>query len=75
MSAVPVPGGHPVAGAARATTAVGTDVALLDPVLSVAVTFTRSVEPASAVVTPYDLPVAPLMGAQLPPVAEQRCHS
>ena len=72
---MPVPLGQPVAGAARGTTAVGTDVALVEPVLSVAVTFTRSVAPASAVVRTYVLVVAPLMAAQLAPVAVQRCHS
>ena len=72
---VPVPPGQPVAGAALATTAVGTDVAPVEPVLSVATTFTRSVTPASAFVRTYVLVVAPLMAAQLPPVAVQRCHS
>ena len=74
-AAVPVPLGQPVAGAALATTAVGTDVALAAPALSVAVTFTRTVTPASAFVSTYVLAVAPLMAAQLAPFALQRCHS
>ena len=72
---MPLPLGQPVAGAALATTAVGTDVALVAPVLSVAVTFTRRVTPASAFVRTYVLAMAPLMAAQLPPFALQRCHS
>src|SRR5436305_1111916 len=52
---VPLPPGQPVGGAALATTAVGTDVALVAPVLSVAVTLIRRVTPASAFVRTYVL--------------------
>jgi len=45
------------------------------PSTLVAVTKPRSVEPASAIVTVYVLPVSPAMVAQKVPVAEQRFQS
>jgi hypothetical protein len=42
----PVPGGHPLGG----MTAVGAEVAVVDPLLLRAVTFTRSVWPMSPLV-------------------------
>src|SRR4051794_15005586 len=72
-AAVPVPLGQPVAG--PATSAVGAAVAAVEPVLSVAVTFTRSVAPMSALVTTYVLATAPLIAAHPAPAAVQRCHS
>src|SRR5919197_5008047 len=56
------------------TTAVGTEVAALDPASFDARTRTRSVFPTSADVSTYVLCVAPLMFAQLPPVESQRRH-
>jgi hypothetical protein len=70
---VPVPLGQPVAG--PATSAVGAEVAAVEPVLSVAVTFTRSVAPTSALVTTYVLATAPPMAAHPAPAAVQRCPS
>jgi len=73
----PVPAGHPVAGggAGAVTTAVGTDVELVEPALFVAVTATRNVVPTSACVSTYVCAVAPPIAAQLAPVASQRLHA
>ena len=54
-------------------TAVGTDVALVEPLPFVACVRNRTVFPTSAEVSLYDRdPPAPLMVAQLPPVLSQR---
>jgi len=74
-----LPGGQPFAGggvgvgAAFVITAVGTDVALVEPLPFVAFVRNRTVFPTSAEVSLYDRdPPAPLMVAQLPPVLSQR---
>src|SRR3954452_4197804 len=59
--AVPVSLGQPVAGPAM--TAVGAEVAAVEPVLSAAVTFTRSVAARSALVATYVFATAPVMAA------------
>src|SRR5213076_1575259 len=56
------------------TTAVGTDVAWLDPSEFFAVTRTRIVLPTSTPFSVYVLSLAPPMFEQLPPVASQRRH-
>src|SRR6059036_2692889 len=71
---VPVPLGQPVAADAPGTTAVGTEVAVVEPALFVAVTATRSVVPASTCLSWYVCAVAPPIAAQLPPVESQRLH-
>jgi hypothetical protein len=57
------------------TTAVGTEVADVEPALLRAVTVTRSVVPASTWPRLYVSAVAPLIAAQLPPVWSQRLHA
>jgi hypothetical protein len=72
-----LPDGQPFAGggvAAFVITAVGTDVASVDPVLFVARTRNRTALPTSADVSLYSREVAPLMLAQLPPFLSQRRH-
>ena len=75
--AVPlIEGGDELLGAtgAGATTDVGSELALLEPALFVAVTTTRIVEPTSAATAVYVSDVAPLMLPQLLPPVSQRCH-
>jgi hypothetical protein len=76
------PDGHPVVGvgvsfvvvpAATMVDDVG-ESALTAPEAFVAVTSTRTVLPASAVVSVYVWPVAPEIDAQLAPLLSQRCH-
>jgi hypothetical protein len=67
-------GGDEFAGGDAPTTAVGADVAVLEPALFDAVTTTRIVDPTSAADAAYDEPVAPGVAAQLAPPASQRCH-
>jgi hypothetical protein len=55
-------------------TAVGTEVAEVEPALLLAVTVTRSVPPASTCPSLYVSAVAPLIAAQLLPVSSQRLH-
>ena len=57
------------------TRAVTADGARADPAVLAAVTTTRSVLPSSAAVTVYDAAVAPAIGWQPVPVAEQRSHA
>src|SRR5690349_15478454 len=74
--AVPLIAGNDVllgATGAGATTSVGSELALLEPALFVAVTTTRIVEPTSADTAVYVFDVAPLMLPQLLPFASQRC--
>jgi hypothetical protein len=78
-SGLPAPVGQPLprdgvgAGAAALRiTAVGTDVAFVEPSAFVARTLKRSVFPASADVSVYFVAFAPLMLAQLPPFLSQR---
>ena len=59
---------------AGATTAVGSELALLEPALFVAVTTTRIVKPTSAASAVYVFDVAPLMLPQLLPLVSHRCH-
>jgi hypothetical protein len=70
---VPVPVGQPVA-AASGTAVVCFETNVVEPFAFVAVTETRSVRPASAWVSVYVLPDAPLIVAQLLPSASQRLH-
>jgi hypothetical protein len=58
--------------AAFVITAVGTDVAFVDPLAFVARVRKRIVLPTSAEVSLYSREVAPLMLAQLPPFLSQR---
>ena len=53
-------------------TAVGTDVASVDPLPFVARVRNRTVLPTSAEVSLYSRELAPLMLAQLPPFLSQR---
>ena len=62
------------AGPAPWMTALGADVAVLEPVACVAVTTTLSVRPTSADVKRYVCAVAPTMLEQPPPFWSQRCH-
>jgi hypothetical protein len=56
------------------TTAVASEVALVDPRRLAATTLNRRVEPRSAEATESVVLVAPLIGAQLPPLLSQRSH-
>ena len=60
--------------AAADTTAVGAELALLEPTEFEPVTATRNVEPTSAATTVYDCDVAPLTLVQLFPLVSQRRH-
>jgi hypothetical protein len=62
------------AGASAATTALGADVALLEPAAFEAVTTTSSVVPTSPGANWYVDPVAPETFAQLFPDWSQLCH-
>jgi len=64
-----------VGGVATKITAVWADVAVTEPAGFVAVTATRIVSAASVAVSTYVWPVAEAIGAQLAPVALQRCHA
>ena len=71
----PVPVGHPVPpGPLRVTTAVGADVAAVEPSGFVAVTRTRIVFPTSTPRSVYVRAVAPLIAEQLLPLVLQRSH-
>src|SRR6516225_1147192 len=77
-SSVPLPlVGQPllVVGGGDPTTAVGTDVDEFDPSVFLAVTWTRSVLPASTDFRTYVLSVAPLIDEQLPPFSSHRRQS
>jgi hypothetical protein len=63
-----------VATGAAATRAVWPDTAVAEPPAFVAVTATRSVNPASPLATAYDAAVAPLMAAHDAPELSQRRH-
>ena len=63
---------QPPAGGAARTTALGTDVALAEPSLFVAVTRIRIVLPTSGRLSTYVLWFAPPIAEQLPPLASQR---
>ena len=66
---------HPLGGAVAAwTTAVGTEVAGVEPSLFVAVTRKRIVLPTSTLVRAYVFWLAPPIPEQLPPSASQRRH-
>jgi hypothetical protein len=66
---------HPREGCGAAVmTAVGTEVAFVEPSRLVAVTRTRSVLPTSTPLSVYVLLVAPLIAEQLPPLRSQRRH-
>src|SRR5581483_8175093 len=67
-----VPGGQPPSP--LATTAVGADVAVVDPLAFVAVTRTRRVWPTSALTTTYVPADAPGMSVHAPPNRSQRRH-
>jgi hypothetical protein len=70
--------GQPFAGggaAAFVITALGTDVAFVDPLPFVARVRNRTVLPTSAEVNLYSREVAPLMLAQLPPFFSQRSQA
>jgi hypothetical protein len=56
------------------TTAVAAEVALVEPLRLDATTVNRNVEPASEGATTWEMPVAPLTGAQAEPVLSQRSH-
>lgn len=56
------------------TTAVGAEVAVPVPLVFVALTTTRIVEPTSRLVRAYVFAVAPASEAQELPLAEHRCH-
>jgi hypothetical protein len=68
--------GQPVAGGTGwdFTTAVGTEVAVSEPAVFVAVSRTRRLLPLSTGLSVYVVSVAPLMAAQLPPSWSQRNH-
>ena len=57
-----------------ATSAVCAEVALAEPVLLVAVTVTRNVEPTSALLRVMPLKVSPAMLLQLLPAESQSFH-
>lgn len=57
-----------------AATLVAADVALVEPWRLTATTLNRNVEPASTEATVWVVPVASLMGAQLPPLLSHRSH-
>jgi hypothetical protein len=61
-------------GGADFTTAVCAEVAVTVPLLFVALTATRSVEPTSELVTMYVLAVAPVMELHALPLVLQRRH-
>src|SRR5262245_36344027 len=61
-------------GGGVVTAAVGADAAVAEPTAFVAVTSTRSVEPASAVTAVYCAEVAPTIAAHALPAASQRFH-
>ena len=56
------------------TTEVGADATWADPATFEPVTTIRTSEPTSARVSEYPLEWAPVMSAQLFPLASQRCH-
>ena len=60
--------------AAADTTAVCTELALLEPTEFEPVTATRNVEPTSAATAAYDCDDAPEMSLQLPPDVSHRRH-
>jgi hypothetical protein len=62
-------------GPLAVTTPVAADDAVALPAVFVAVTAIRNVEPTSVEVTTYDVPVAPEMLAQPPPLELQRCQT
>jgi hypothetical protein len=72
VSPVGAEGVEPLAGCD--TTLVASDVALVDPRRLAATTLNRRVEPTSAESRVSAVPVAPLIGAQLPPPLSQRSH-
>ena len=59
---------------AAATTAVCTELALLEPTEFDPVTATRNVEPTSAATAVYDCKDAPAISTQLAPPESQRRH-
>src|SRR6266581_8921089 len=61
-------------GGGAATTAVGREVAILEPASFDARTRTRSLLPTSTDVSVYVFAVAPMMFEQLTPLASQRRH-
>ena len=71
----PVPVGQPAVPEPCVTTAVCADVAVLEPVVFVAVTATRIVFPLSVLVSVYVLCVADAIAAHAAPFVSQRCHA
>ncbi len=60
---------------APVTTAVGSEFAVAEPAVFVAVTATRSVWPTSADASVYAAVVAPAIAVQAPPPLSQRCQA